>query len=91
MGEDDDAERKLKPLFFSRKASNDESNNSNEKKMLVVNVGRCPQNHPCPSIRVCPTNALTQKGFRAPDVDQEKCVACGKCVRYCPMRALSLG
>ena len=67
-------ERKLKRLFFSRKTTDD---NSNEKRTLVVNVARCPQNHPCPSIRVCPTSALTQKGFRAPDVDQEKCVACG--------------
>ncbi len=57
---------------------------------LVVKVQRCPQNHPCPSMRVCPTNALTQKGFRAPEIDQEKCVACGKCVRYCPMSALVL-
>jgi len=75
-------------LFFSRKATND---NSSEGRTLLVNVARCPQNHPCPSIRVCPTGALTQKGFRAPDVSQEKCVGCGKCVRYCPMRALSLG
>ncbi len=61
-----------------------------ENARLVVKTDRCPQNHPCPSIRVCPTNALTQKGFKAPDVDPEKCIKCGKCVRYCPMRALVL-
>jgi len=60
-----------------------------DRKLIVVKA-RCPQNHPCPSLRVCPTGALTQLGFSAPKVDQEKCIACGKCVRYCPMRALVL-
>ncbi len=64
--------------------------NPGENARLVVKIERCPQNHPCPSIRVCPANALTQKGFSAPEVDQEKCVKCGKCVRYCPKRALVL-
>jgi ferredoxin len=57
---------------------------------LVVLNDRCPQNHPCPSVRVCPTGALSQSGFSAPVVDQEKCVSCGKCVRFCPRRALAL-
>lgn len=61
-----------------------------ENAKLVVKTERCPQNHHCPSIRVCPANALTQKGFQAPEVDQEKCIKCGKCVRYCPKRALVL-
>jgi ferredoxin len=59
-------------------------------KKLVVNRARCPQNHPCPSIRVCPVGALSQSGYAAPTVDQGKCVGCGKCVRYCPMSALTL-
>ena len=57
---------------------------------LAVNKGRCPQNHPCPSIRVCPTGALRQDGFKAPYVIEEKCISCGKCVRYCPMGALQV-
>jgi ferredoxin len=57
---------------------------------LNVIQQRCPQNHRCPSLRVCPTGALTQTGFAAPEVDQEKCIACGKCVRFCPMQALKL-
>ncbi|MDD5457045.1 MAG: 4Fe-4S binding protein [Candidatus Margulisbacteria bacterium] len=55
---------------------------------LSVEVDRCPQNHPCPAIRVCPVGALSQKGFAAPDIDKEKCIDCGKCVRFCPMGAL---
>ncbi|MDY2754925.1 MAG: 4Fe-4S binding protein [Candidatus Treponema excrementipullorum] len=34
--------------------------------------------------------ALSQEGFAAPTVNQEKCIKCGKCVRYCPMKALVL-
>lgn len=57
---------------------------------LTVSKTRCPQNHPCPAVRVCPVGALSQKGFSAPTVDDDKCVRCGKCVRFCPMRALKL-
>lgn len=59
-------------------------------KTLVVNKSRCPQNHACPAVNVCPVGALTQKGYAAPVVDMEKCIRCGKCVRFCPMRALGL-
>lgn len=59
-------------------------------RRLMVNTGRCPQNHPCPAVRVCPAGALSQKGFDAPEVDGDQCVRCGKCVKFCPMRALTL-
>ena len=58
---------------------------------VQINKARCPQNHPCPSIRVCPTGALTQKGYEAPKVDAEKCIDCKKCVRHCPMGAFYQG
>ena len=61
-----------------------------ENSILHVNKTRCPQNHACPSIKVCPVGALTQKGYAAPTVDMDKCIKCGKCVKFCPMRALSL-
>jgi Fe-S-cluster-containing hydrogenase component 2 len=61
----------------------------NDKK-LVVKTELCPQNHPCPSIRVCPEKALTQRGFNAPEVSPEKCIKCGKCVKFCPKKALVL-
>lgn len=59
------------------------------KKLVVINE-KCPQNHPCPSVRICPVNALTQKGFDAPIVDETKCIKCGKCVMFCPKKALIL-
>jgi len=48
----------------------------------------CPQNHPCPSIRVCPVKAIKQVGFKAPTIDLQACIQCGKCVAYCPMGAI---
>lgn len=58
---------------------------------ISVVESRCPQNHPCPSIRVCPYGALSQQGYGAPVVDVEKCTDCGKCVRSCPTGALQKG
>ncbi len=50
---------------------------------IKINKNRCPQNHPCPAVRVCPTGALSQRGFSAPDVDNQKCINCGRCIRMC--------
>lgn len=70
------------------------ANNKNTKETkdlsLAVKTDRCPQNHPCPSVRVCPAGALSQRAYNAPDVDRDKCIKCGKCVKFCPMRALVL-
>ena len=55
---------------------------------ITVIERRCPQNHPCPSVRVCPVKALSQQGNKAPVVDAEACTECGACVRSCPMGAL---
>jgi ferredoxin len=54
---------------------------------IIVRKEKCPQNHPCPSVRVCPTGALKQIGVAAPEVDLKKCTNCAKCVRFCPMGA----
>jgi len=54
--------------------------------MIKVSVeeSRCPKNHPCPVVRVCPADAITQKSiFSAPEIDQENCANCGKCVKMC--------
>lgn len=55
---------------------------------IIVKQDRCPQNHACPAVRVCPVNALKQDGFNAPTVDKDKCINCKKCVMVCPMGAL---
>ena len=63
---------------------------SKETVKLAVIKDRCPQNHPCPSVNVCPVGALKQTGFDAPTVEDELCIKCGKCVSFCPMKALVL-
>lgn len=55
---------------------------------LYVDLSRCPQNHPCPSVPICPANALSQQGYAAPDIDGGACVSCGRCVASCPKKAL---
>ena len=50
---------------------------------IEVNKNRCPENHPCPIVRVCPTKAIKQNGFSAPTIDKSKCVDCGRCLRFC--------
>ena len=55
-----------------------------------VQAAYCPQNHPCPSVRICPLGALIQNGYDAPLVDEEKCTGCGKCIRFCPTGAIQI-
>ena len=56
--------------------------------MITVDKNRCPQNHRCPSIAVCPVGAISQEGFGLPVINQEICIECGKCIKFCPMRAI---
>ena len=59
-------------------------------KTLLVVKENCPQNHPCPSVPVCPVGALKQNGFHAPTVDPDTCIRCGKCTKSCLRQALVL-
>lgn len=59
-------------------------------KRLNINKDKCPQNHPCPAVRVCPVGALSQIGYAAPSIDEEVCIKCGKCSNFCPKKALTL-
>lgn len=56
--------------------------------MVIVDKDLCPQNHKCPAIEVCPVNAISQKGFGLPVIDQSKCIVCGKCIKFCPKGAI---
>ncbi len=76
--------------FFNFFKRDQEDTKDIKDKTLVVKTSRCPQNHSCPSVKVCPVGALSQKGFNAPIVDLGTCIKCGKCVKSCPMRALVL-
>ena len=50
--------------------------------MMVIDKNRCPQNHACPLLRVCPVQAISQKGYGLPVINQ------GKCIKYCGMGAV---
>lgn len=39
---------------------------------LVVDKNRCPQNHRCPLISICPQQAISQTGFGLPRIDSDK-------------------
>lgn len=77
-------------MLSNQTPSTNKKNAFSDNTTLFVNKARCPQNHRCPSVSVCPVNALTQEGFAAPEVDMKKCIRCGKCVNFCPMNALVL-
>lgn len=55
---------------------------------MNVDKRRCPANHPCPAVRICPTRAISQNGYGLPQIDRAKCVDCGRCIRFCPMGAI---
>ncbi|HOK26533.1 MAG TPA: 4Fe-4S binding protein [Bacteroidales bacterium] len=60
-------------------------------KTVEVRETRCPRNHYCPLIRICPVGAITQTDpFSAPVIDHEKCTGCGRCVRYCGYGAIMM-
>ena len=55
---------------------------------IIVNPQKCPQNHKCPSIAVCPQGEITQQTiYSLPMIDEEKCIICGKCMGFCPKNA----
>ena len=51
---------------------------------------RCPQDHSCPALPHCPTRAIVQEGYSAPNILEKKCIACGKCIKICPPKAFQL-
>ncbi|HOJ50269.1 MAG TPA: 4Fe-4S binding protein [Spirochaetota bacterium] len=55
---------------------------------MKVNKNRCPQNHRCPAVRICPVGAIEQKGFGLPIINN-KCIKCGRCISFCPMGAIN--
>jgi len=55
--------------------------------MIKIIKERCPQDHPCPLIRICQQKAISQKGFDAPEVDNKKCIECMLCVQKCGYKA----
>lgn len=57
--------------------------------MIKVDKNICPHDHICPLVRVCPVKAITQGRDGYPIIDSQICRKCGKCIRFCPMKAIS--
>lgn len=55
---------------------------------LTINPSACPQNHRCPILYVCPVGAISQVGYGLPEIDEEKCLECNKCINFCPQHAV---
>ena len=54
------------------------------KRKIVLNKNLCPQNHPCPTVNICPVGAISQASpFEAPVISDEKCTGCGICTKSC--------
>lgn len=58
--------------------------------MIIVDKNKCPQDHRCPSILICPTSAISQEGLSLPIIDHDLCILCQKCVEFCPTGAMQL-
>lgn len=56
----------------------------------TVDAGKCPQNHRCPLIDLCPVGAISQEGFSLPRIDPEQCIECGVCAENCGRQAVHL-
>ncbi|MEG1463945.1 MAG: 4Fe-4S binding protein [Mucinivorans sp.] len=56
---------------------------------IVIDKEKCPHNHHCPLIGLCPVEAITQHDYDLPVIDSHQCIECGKCVEKCPMKAVS--
>ena len=66
-----------------------------KKKKAVINKKLCDHSPFCPAKRACVIGAITQQKswfFKAevPEIDQGKCVGCGRCVDFCPHRAIKM-
>lgn len=61
------------------------------KMKVKVNKDKCPKNHPCSAVEICPNKAISQEGFNAPLVDEKNVSGCGKCVRMCDKSAFYFG
>jgi len=59
-------------------------------KVAVIDASRCDRSPFCPVKRVCPVNAVKANMYGVPEVNAIECIGCGKCVTYCPMRAVTM-
>lgn len=58
------------------------------EKVLKIIKERCPHNHKCRAVKICPVGALSQNINEVPKVNSDICIKCGKCSKLCSKKAL---
>jgi len=56
--------------------------------MITIDKDKCPQNHRCMAINVCPTGAISQNGIELPIINKGLCIECEICLQFCPKGAM---
>jgi ferredoxin len=56
--------------------------------MIVVDRNKCPHDHRCPLMDICPEEAISQGDDGYPIIDYTLCIECGICIKRCPLRAI---
>ena len=51
--------------------------------MIIIDKKKCPADHNCPLVILCPVKAITQTGFAAPEINTRICTECKRCVNHC--------
>lgn len=71
-------------IITAHKLNNDR--NKKIDKKLHIRKEKCPKNHRCKAVDICPVGALSQKEKKVPEVDETKCILCGNCMALCPKK-----
>ncbi|ADG82043.1 4Fe-4S ferredoxin [Thermincola ferriacetica] len=61
-----------------------------DNRRAVIDAEKCDRSPWCPVKRVCPANAVEREDDNDPYFVNAYCQGCGKCVQYCPRRAVSM-
>lgn len=59
-------------------------------KRAVIDPNKCDKSANCPVKRICPANAVEREEIDDPYYINSFCQGCGKCVDYCPRKAVAM-